>query len=212
MQVEYSNRERRADAVMHWLGIAGAPVAGAILIAGTIETDRAAAIVAAAVYGIGLTAVLWLSAAYNLEREPDRRERLRPYDHAAIFFLIAATFTPFALAGGYQRLDAGLLAAVWLTAAVGIALKLGWPRRFERTAIALYVGLGWAGMLAVGNAVASLPPTALDMLIWGGAVFTAGIAFLLWERLPYHNAIWHAFVLGGAACHYAAVEAALLTV
>lgn len=210
MQAEYSERERLVDAVIHWLGIAGAPVAGAILIAGTIETDKAAAIVAAGVYGLGLTAVIWLSAAYNLAREPERKERLRPYDHAAIFFLIAATFTPFALAGGYQRLDAGLLAAIWLTAGAGIALKLGWPRRFERTAIALYVGLGWAGMLAVGSAVASLPAAAIDMLLWGGALFTAGIAFLLWERLPYHNAIWHLFVLAGAACHYSAVEAALL--
>lgn len=210
MQADYSDRERLIDAVIHWLGIAGAPVAGAILIAGTIETDRAAAIVAAGVYGLGLTAVMWLSAAYHLTRKPDRKEQLRPFDHAAIFFLIAATFTPFALAGGYQRLDAGLLAAVWLTAGAGIALKLGWPRRFERTAITLYVGLGWAGMLALGRAVASLPSSAVEMLLWGGALFTAGVAFLLWERLPYHNAIWHAFVLGGAACHYLAVEAALM--
>jgi len=209
MHSEYSQAEKLADAVVHWLGIAAAPAAGAMLVAGTIETDRAAAIVAAIVYALGLTAVLWLSAAYNLARTRTRKERLRPYDHAAIFFLIAATFTPFALARGWQRLDAGLLAAVWLTAGAGIVLKLGWTRRFERAAIALYIGLGWAGMLAVGRAVAGLPPSALEMLLWGGGLFTAGIGFYLWERLPYHNAVWHAFVLAGAACHYLAVEAVL---
>lgn len=205
----YSRRELRADAAVHLLGLAGSAVALAALLAVVVPSGDTLPIVAASVYCTGLVAMLWLSAAYNLVRRGDWKERLRRADHAAIFLMIAGTYTPFALVSLGGVAGHALLALVWLIAAAGIFLKLLYPRRYERISIGLYLGLGWIGLPLVGVLVAVLPPGALVPLAIGGVLYTVGVGFHLWERLPYHNAVWHGFVLAAAGCHYAAVLAVL---
>jgi hemolysin III len=95
---------------------------------------------------------------------------------------------------------------VWAIGGTGIALKLLLPqRRFEGLSVALYLVFGWIGLVAVGPLVASLGPTVLILLGLGGVVYSLGVIFHTWHRLPYQNAIWHAFVLAAAVIHYAAV-------
>jgi hemolysin III len=98
-----------------------------------------------------------------------------------------------------------LAIAVWAIALLGVVGKLAFPRRFDRLAIAVYLALGWAGVLAIGPLIDSTPMAALILLTVGGAIYSAGIAFHVWDRLRFHNAIWHGFVLAAAACHYAAI-------
>src|SRR5438105_3139885 len=95
--------------------------------------------------------------------------------------------------------------AVWSLAAAGIALRLLRPQVFDRVSIAFYLALGWAGLAAIAPLVPLVQVSTLALLGAGGLLYTAGVVFHLWERLPFQNAIWHAFVLVAAGVHYAAV-------
>jgi hemolysin III len=97
------------------------------------------------------------------------------------------------------------LAGIWLVALVGIVLKLGLPGRFDRLSVGLYLAMGWSGVVLYNAVVAALPPFALWCIATGGALYSLGIIFHVWHRLRFQNAIWHSFVLLGAACHYTAV-------
>jgi hemolysin III len=120
--------------------------------------------------------------------------------------MIAGTYTPFAGVALGGIVGCGLLAFVWAAAAAGAAhALLGRPGRGESAAVLLYLMLGWCGVVLVVPLSAALPPWALALLAAGGVLYSFGTVFHLAARLPYHNAAWHAFVLGAAACHFAAV-------
>jgi hemolysin III len=209
--IAISPREHAADRWVHMAGLGlGAPAAlGVVLVAALDQAQRQLAPVA--LYAAGLLAMLGCSAAYNLGRTSLRRSSrqhdwLRRLDHAAIFVMIAGTYTPFTL-----KLELswaiGLTSAVWALAAAGVAVKLLRPRpaRLHSLSVALYLAVGWIGLLALGPFIASLDTATLVLIAVGGALYTAGVAFHLWQRLPYQNAIWHGFVLAAAGVHYAAV-------
>ena len=202
---EYTQMERRIDGIVHVLGLGAAVVAVAVLLHIVIPTRDVLVIVSVTIYSAGLVTMLGFSAAYNLILRPNWKETFRRYDHAVIFLMIAGTYTPFALISIGSTLGLGLLALVWLIAIFGVLIKLLRPRRFERATLVLYLALGWIGLLAVGPLVAALSVSTLVLLAIGGVLYTIGVAFHLWETLPYQNAIWHAFVLAAAGCHYMAV-------
>ncbi len=158
-----------------------------------------------AIYGVAMLAVFCLSAAYNMARCPTWKLRLRRFDRAAIYVKIAGTYTPFSavvLGGG---LGAGLLGAVWSIAAIGVPLSLFASERLERVAVWLYLAQGWLLVAVFDPLAAALPGESLILLVTGGLLYTVGVVFHLSEKLPYHNAIWHAFVLAASCCMYAAV-------
>ena len=142
------------------------------------------------------------------------RERwlLRRCDHAAIFVKIAATYTPFAAAKMGGAIGLVLLVTVWGIALAGAAAKLIVPQRFARSSYVLYLAQGWTCVFTVQPLLAALSPTAMTLLLVGGVLYTVGVVFHLAERLPYHNAIWHGFVLVASACHFAAVIDAVVLV
>jgi hemolysin III len=140
-----------------------------------------------------------------LATHPGWKEEIRRYDHAAIFLMIAGTYTPFALIAVGGTIGLGLLILVWLVAIGGMMLKLLRPRRFDRASVVLYLALGWVILPAMGLVVATLPTSALVLLVVGGLLYTVGVAFHVWETLPYQNAVWHGFVLVAASCHFVAV-------
>jgi hemolysin III len=119
--------------------------------------------------------------------------------------LIAGTYTPFITQLKNSLVSGGLLAGVWLTAAVGIVLKLAAPGRFDRAAVALYLVLGWSGVTAYQSIIAPLPSLTIWLLAAGGVVYSTGLIFHIWRSLRFQNAIWHAFVLLATGCHYTAV-------
>lgn len=210
MTVSYTRPERVADAVVHACGVTAAAVATAVLLGLAISAGSGLRIVAAAIYCAGLLATFGFSAAYHACAAPVWKERLRRCDHAAIYIMIAGTYTPLALVAIGGPTGIALLAAVWSVAFVGLALKIGWPHRFERMSLVLYLALGWCGLFALGAIVDALPVAALILLLVGGLLYTIGVGFHVWQRLKFQNAIWHGCVLSAAACHYAAVVQALL--
>lgn len=205
MAPRYTRNERLTDGVIHVLGVTGSTAAVAVLLAAVIPTRDPLSILIAITYGACLIAMLWLSAAYNLVSHPVWKDRVRRYDHAAIFLLIAGTYTPFALIAIGGGMGYGLLALVWILALAGMLLKLLRPGRAERTSVIMYLVLGWIGLPAVGLLFLSVSMSVLVLLGTGGFLYTVGVAFHLWESLPYQNAVWHGFVLAGASCHFVAV-------
>lgn len=201
----YSARERIADGLIHALGLGASLCAVTALMVVALPDTGPLAVVSLAIYGLGMLATFSASAGYNLTSRPDLKAVLRRLDHAAIFVMIAGTYTPFALVslGGLSGILLCLF--VWLVAAVGIAVKLLLPGRFERASIVLYLALGWSILAVLEPLISAVSMTTLILLGLGGLVYSTGVAFHLWHRLPYHNAIWHALVLAAAGCHYAAV-------
>ena len=206
---DYSHPERLTDAAVHGLGVVAALAGTVALLAAVIPSGGARAVVGAAVYAAGLLATFGASAAYNLTAAPGPKEIVRRCDHAAVFLMIAGTYTPFALAAVGDAAGAVPLAVMWALALAGAAGKLLLPRRFERASLLLYLGMGWIGLAALGWLVAAVSGAVVALLLAGGVLYTAGVVFHLWRSLPHHNALWHAFVLAGAGCHYAAVYAVL---
>src|SRR5437870_2730096 len=98
---------------------------------------------------------------------------------------------------------------VWLGAVIGMALKLALPGRFDRLAIVLCLLLGWSGVIAYDSLASAVPSLSLWLLAIGGILYSLGTLFHVWQRLRFHNAIWHSFVLLAASCHYSAVLACL---
>jgi hemolysin III len=198
-------RELVADGVVHALGlILGVAGAGVLVLLVLFDGDP---VVRAPlfIYAAGFLAMLACSAAYNVFRSSPRRDWLRRFDHAAIFAMIAGTYTPFTTLRLTGAWSSGLTAVIWAIAVVGMAVKLLRPRRIETISIVLYLTLGWIGLVALQPFLTSLEVTTLALLAAGGVLYTVGVVFHVWESLPYHNAIWHGFVLTGAVVHYAAV-------
>jgi len=190
---------------VHAIGVVFGLIAATVLIVLTAVYARAIDIVAASIYVAGLLSMLVLSATYNLWPVSRAKWVLRRFDHAAIYLLIAATYTPFILELRESLLARALLAGVWCVAIFGIVLKLRWPGRFDRLSVGLYLALGWSGMMLYDRVVSALPQMALWCVLAGGALYSLGVIFHAWRRLRFQNAIWHGFVLAGAACHYTAV-------
>lgn len=201
----YRSGERAADRWVHIVGIGGG-IAGATAV-GAVAAARGSALLllCAAVYAAGLLAMLGCSELYNLAPPSPRKEFLRRLDHAAIFAMIAGTYVPFALGALGGTTGLALVAGVGLLAAGGIAIKLLPPRCLERLSIAVYLLLGWSVVLVAEPVALALSAGGLSRVLAGGALYSAGVGFHLWRRLPFHNALWHGFILAAAACHYAAV-------
>jgi channel protein (hemolysin III family) len=144
---DYDRAEIIADGAVHatgvCLGLIGAVTI--VVIAVRIERIEVAPIL---VYVIGLVTMLALSAAYNMWPVSRAKWVLRRFDHSAIYLLIAGTYTPFLAQMKSVLALAGLGPGVWLSAVIGIALKLALPGRFDRLAIVLCLLLGWSGVIA----------------------------------------------------------------
>jgi hemolysin III len=202
----YTKPELWADGLVHVVGFALGLAGAVILVALAATAARGAAEFAAVVvYVAGLVTMLGISAAYNMAPVSRLKWRLRPFDHAAIYVMIAGTYTPFITRIESGPVSLALLVWVWSVAMAGVALKLLLPGRFDRVSIALYLLLGWSGVLAWEPVFASLPPMTVRLLAAGGLVYTAGVLFHLWEALRFQNVIWHALVLVAAGCHFGAV-------
>ena len=158
------------------------------------------------VYGGALIAMILFSALYNIGETSGfgaaKEWLLRRLDHSAIYLKIAGTYTPFTLVSGH---GVSLTVGVWAAALAGIVLKIISPERFKWAALALYLGMGWAGLVVGGPMFASLPTAVLVLMVVGGALYTLGVVFYLWRRLPFHYTIWHVFVLAASFVFYSAV-------
>ena len=202
-----------ADALVHATGIGAGLLAAIVLIIVAVRrarcphhaSMRSTLLLALGLYGLGLTAMLTCSALYNLYVDHPNRLLLRRFDHAAIFVMIAGTFTPFALLCVRGVRGWKMFAAIWVMAALGIILKFTVPAQFEILSIPTYLALGWAIIFAYKPLRGALPHPGLPLLAAGCAIYSIGAAFYLWSGLHYQLAIWHTCVLLAAACHFACI-------
>ncbi|NJO67452.1 MAG: hemolysin III family protein [Rhodospirillales bacterium] len=200
-----SRSERIADRWVNGIAIVVAVLGVIALIAIALPQDSLRLTVSVLTYSVGLLAMVVCSALYNARESSPRRDLLRRLDHAAIFVMIAATYTPFLALTVGSAWSHGLLVYVWVVAALGVALKLIWVDRFERLSVVLYLFLGWTILVAFKSLLASVSTATVVLLAAGGVLYTLGVTFHLWERLNYQQPIWHGFVFAASACHYAAV-------
>lgn len=205
----YRDREVVADGMVHVLGIAFGLFAAASLIFVTAPALPAIGAFSLAVYCFGLLAMLFCSASYNLAVRPGPKKILRCLDHSAIFILIAGTYTPFALTLIGGEAGFALFAAVWAIAILGIVHRVFFDGHWERLVVPLYLAQSWIVLIALDTFVQSVPPQSVTLLLIGGMIYTSGVLFHLWEKLPFNKAIWHSFVLVAAICHFAAITEAM---
>ena len=202
---QYTAGERLVDGCIHVISVVASLVALAALLIVGVRAQTTLLIVSLVIYGLALVAMFSFSAGYHLIVRPKLKAIFRRLDHAAIFLMIAGTYTPFILIKMNDSWGLTLLAVVWGMAAIGVAIKLFAPRYLEGVSTALYLVQGWAVIVAWEPLISALPGDVALMLAVGGVLYTVGVVFHLWERLPFQNAIWHGFVLTAASVHYAAV-------
>ena len=207
----YDRAELIADGVVHGVGVLCGVVAATVLVVLTAVYATAYEVIGVSIYVAGLLAMLMLSATYNLLPVSRAKWILRRFDHSAIYLLIAATYTPVIMQVKDSVFAIAILIGVWCVAIVGVVLKLALPGRYDRVAIGLYLAMGWSGVMLYDAVSTALPTMALWFVLAGGALYSFGVIFHAWHRLRFQNAIWHSFVLLGAACHYTAVLDLVLT-
>lgn len=206
-RVTYSRAEKLSDAVVHIAGLSLVLMAVPVLIVVTVLTHGdVAAVMGVSIYGGALVAMIFCSGLYNVLHSSGVAQTwtwiLKRLDHSAIYVKIAGTYTPFTLLSGH---GAALTLGVWGAALVGVTLKLISPERFRFVALALYLGMGWAVAVLGGPIFAALPPAVFWLACIGGGLYSLGVVFYLWTRLPFHYTIWHVFVLCASLFFYAAV-------
>jgi hemolysin III len=208
---EYTPAERRFDHAVHLIGVPVGIIGAAWLVTEICRIGNTRLIATILIYATGLVGMLSASAAYHLTRPGRLKELLRRADHAMIYVMIAGTYTPFALNVLEPPWGVVLCAAVWSMAAIGIALRLTFPHRFDRLALALYLGMGWAMVFMIRPLVARLPTESLALLVGGGLVYSLGALIYTRDGLKFHTAVWHVMVLAAAVLHLTALRAAFLS-
>ncbi len=205
----HTRGERLVDRQIHIVGIVAA-VIGAIVLYAKVQSDGVREYASVLAYCFGLIAMLVCSAAYNIVTSPRWKPILRRFDHAAIFVMIAGTYTPFTVNRLNGAWSVAMTASVWAVALAAGGLKFVMPRRLERFSLPMYLALGWIGLVAGKQLIDALDTETLILLGLGGALYTMGTIFHVWRDLKYQNAVWHGFVLVAAAIHYAAVMHAMV--
>jgi hemolysin III len=205
-----SPNEELANAITHGLG-AALGVAGLVLLVVFTSLDGDPwRIVATSIYGASVVLLFVASTLYHWFTGPRVKRVFQIIDHAAIFLLIAGTYTPFTLVTLRGPWGWSLFGVVWGIAVLGVVFESVWLGRFPRLSVALYLAMGWVGAIAAVPMWRALSGPGIAWLVAGGFAYTAGVVFFAWEKLPYHHTLWHVFVLAGAVCHFLAVWAAVL--
>jgi len=198
----YSLAEEIANAVTHGLGAVLSLVGLVLMVAAAAVHDDPWALLGAAVFGASLFALYLASTLYHALPRPAWKRWLQRLDHAAIFLLIAGSYTPFTLVNLRDDWGLVLAAAVWSGALAGAAFKL-WARGdHDRLSAVIYLALGWMIVLALKPLIDNVEPGGVWLLVAGGLSYSVGVVFYFWHRLPFNHAIWHLFVLGGSVCHF----------
>lgn len=194
-----------ADGMIHALGLGLGLTATLVLVVTLWDSGDFARQASVFVYTACLMAMLICSALYNMFAADHKPGVLRRLDHAAIFLMIAGTYAPLSaiIIGGWT--GGILLAGVWSGALTGAIVKLLNLRGLDRLTVPICLALGWAVVFVAKPLMENATTFGFWMIFTGGLLYTCGTAFYAWKSLKFQNAIWHAFVLAAAVCHFAAV-------
>jgi hemolysin III len=204
VEITARSREEVLNATTHAVGVVASIAGGAALIVRASQRGDARLIIGVSVFAATLVVLYTASTFYHFVRHPDFKRRLKIFDHAAIYALIAGSYTPFTLAGMRGAWGWSLFGVTWGLAVAGIVFKLFYAGRFRGVSTLIYIGMGWLAVIAAGPLMRALQMTTLAWLVAGGVTYTLGTLFYL-SRRTYAHAIWHMFVLAGSVCHAIAV-------
>lgn len=204
-EASYTLREEIANSVTHGIGTLLSVAALVILVLVAVRRGSAWHVVGFAVFGSTLILLYLASTLYHGIQHPRIKSILRRFDHAAIFLLIAGTYTPFLLTNLRGTWGWSLFGVIWGIAVFGVMFKAFATGGFEKLSVAIYIPMGWLAIIAVKQLITKLPPASLLWLVVGGVTYTLGITFYAWKRLPFNHAVWHLFVLGGSISHFLSV-------
>ncbi len=200
-----SPAEKTADLVVHVVGLTLAAVGGVVLAVMAALYSGVGAVVATALYALCLIAMLSASTVYNLTRPCAARPILRRLDEAAIFLMIAGSYTPFTTQRFEGAWAIGFTLLVWAIGLGGAFAKVVLPRLSDAIWSAVYVAFGWLAVVALKPMMDTVHPAALILLVIGGLIYTGGVFVFISPKVKFRRAIWHGFVVAGASVHWAAV-------
>jgi len=202
----YPKREEVAHALTHGLGVLLAVAGLVVLLMRAATAGDAWSVVSSAVYGTSLILMFSASTLYHASPWPQRKRLLQKADHVAIYLLIAGTYTPFALVSLRGAWGWSMFGVIWGLASAGVLFELlGGGRGGHKLSLALYIGMSWVIVIAAKPLLAAVPNAGLLLLLVGGLFYMGGAVFYAMQRLAWHHAIWHVFVLGGSATHFICV-------
>ncbi len=198
----YTAMEEVAHALTHGVGAVLSVVALIVMLVWTSTHGDAFHVVAVSVYGASLILLYTASTLYHAFPWPKIKAVFQQLDHAAIYVLIAGTYTPFALINLRGAWGWTLLGVAWGIALLGVVLELGMKKRIKWLSLSLYLGMGWMALIAIKPMIDNVDTGGLMLLVAGGLAYTFGVIFYVWKTLPYHHAVWHLFVLAGSVFHF----------
>jgi hemolysin III len=202
---QYSLGEEIANAITHGVGIVASIVALVILVVVARLYGTPLDVVSVSVYGATLVLLYTASTLYHSLSGTRAARVFKVIDHAAIYLLIAGTYTPFTLVTLRGPWGLSLFLVVWTLAAIGVSLEAFWVLRPKWVSSLVYLGMGWLVIVAINPLLAALPPAGLKLLVAGGLCYTLGTIFYVLKKVPYMHAVWHMWVLAGSVCHFLAV-------
>ena len=201
----YSPLEERLNISSHAIGFFLSIAALALLSTHASLNGNAWHIVSFSIFGASLVILFAASTIYHSVKNPELRARMRVVDHAAIYVLIAGTYTPFTLVTLNGVSGWVIFGASWGMAVTGIVLKLFFTGRFDLVSTLMYVFMGWIIVFDLGTLIDKLSPDGLFWLVAGGVAYTLGAILYSIKKLKFNHAIFHVFVLLGAFCHFVSV-------
>lgn len=201
----YSPEEEKINVVSHGLGLLMSVVALVMLILKSVESEDAYRIVSFTVYGASLVVLYAASTIYHRSTVPAIRTRLNVFDHAAIYVLIAGSYTPFTLVTLNGTTGWLLFGVAWGAALIGVVLKLFFTGRYNILSTVMYVAMGWLIVFAAQPLMDSLDASGLWWLLFGGISYTVGAVLYSLKGMKYNHATFHIFVLIGSFCHFVAI-------
>jgi len=195
-------KEERINSLTHGLGALLSVGALCALVVSASNSQNAWHIISSCVFGASLVLLYLASTLYHASTNPKIKRKLKIFDHACIYVLIAGTYTPFTLGPLHGPWGWSLFCVIWGLAICGIVFKLFFTGRFRLVSTLIYMGVGSIGLVAVSPLAESLPTEAFYGIFAGGLSYTLGTVFYLVKRIPYHHGLWHLSVLGGSTCHF----------
>ena len=201
----YTQFEEYANIATHATGAALSIFALWMMVAFAVKNGDSYHITSVSIFGATMILLYLMSTLYHSVQHPKLKYIFRVLDHSSIYLLIAGSYTPFTLITMRNGVGWTLFAAIWILAISGVVFKLFFTGRFDKISTLIYVGMGWLAILAIKPIIDSVSTGALIWLVAGGLLYTIGVLFYLWRRVPYHHAIWHLFVMAGSMSHFAAV-------
>jgi len=201
----YSPLEEKINVYSHALGFVLSVIALVLLLKVAVPMGSAIHIIAVGVFGFSLIILYAASSIYHYQQAPLLRSRLRIFDHAAIYILIAGTYTPFCLITLNGPLGWTIFSVCWTMAFIGIVLKIFFTGKYDLLSTLMYVFMGWMIVFAIGPLKENLSADGLLWLVAGGIAYTVGAILYAIKRIKFNHAIFHVFVLMGSACHFVSV-------